>query len=99
MSEDDDSDLLPSGLDPYHDAHRTIRQRKRHAAAVVAEVERQLNLKPVTPEQSKELIQVGRQLRQQDRIVRGIELLRGRDIDTYYERGFDKVYAHLTSTT
>jgi hypothetical protein len=75
-----------------------LEQRRQHAAEVEAEVVRQLNLKPITAEQRKELSQTARELRNQERLVRQIERFRDKNLDEYYSRGFDKVYAHLTST-
>ena len=83
----------------YRAAGERRNEHGRKVAEVTADVERQINLKPITAEQSKEINQAARKLREQDRIVRQIERLRDRDIDTYYERGFDRVYSHLTSTT
>jgi hypothetical protein len=52
----------------------------------------------MSPAEIRENARTARELRSQERIIKGIERLRDRDIQTYYERGFDKVYAHLTST-
>ena len=84
--------------DQYQKAGERRNERARKAAEVEREVERQLNLKPITKEQSKELNQTARELRTQERLIEQIGRFRDKNLDEYYARGFDKVYAHLTST-
>jgi hypothetical protein len=83
----------------YRAAGERREQHARKVAEVNADITRQLNLRPHTPEENKELTQIGRELRSQERIVRGIERLMARDLDTYYSRGFDKHYARLTGAS
>jgi hypothetical protein len=93
--------MADSDDEPLRAAFDRLDARKK--AARKAEQDRkweedQILKGPMSPAEIRENARTARELRSQERIIKGIERLRDRDIQTYYERGFDKVYAHLTST-
>ena len=82
----------------YQKAGERIKQHASKVAEVEREVVRELNLKPITKEQSKELNNTARELCNQDRLISKMEAFMHRDYDTFMER-FSDHYARLTGAT
>ena len=82
----------------YRKAGERREQHGRKAAEVEREVVRELNLKPITKYQEKEINKTARELRSQERLITGMERLMKRDYSTFMER-FSDHYARLTGAT
>jgi hypothetical protein len=82
----------------YRNAGERREQHGRKVVEVEREVVRELNLKPITKYQEKEINKTARELRSQERLITGMERLMKRDYSTFMER-FSDHYARLTGAT
>jgi hypothetical protein len=90
--------MADSDTEPLRAAFNRLEQRKRHAAEVEKEIERELNLKPITREQRQDLGKMARELASQDRLISKMEAFMKKDYATFMER-FSDHYARLTGET